>query len=78
MWLKKTIKKKKIDKTWSDLKILIVKAIVAKIFLITVPNDNDPDNDESAINSNYVSIVPCKFDLSSNKGQDYLKKNWKI
>ena len=40
--------------------------------------DNDPHNDESAINSNYVSIVPCKFDLSSNKGQDYLKKNWKI
>ena len=43
-----------------------------------VNHDNDPDNDESAINSNYVSIVPCKFDLSSNKGQDYLKKNWKI
>ena len=43
-----------------------------------VNHDNDPDNDESAINRIYVCIVHCKFDLSSKKGQVYLNKNWKI
>ena len=33
---------------------------------------------EWAIKNNYVSIVPCKFDLTSNKGINYLKSNWKI
>ena len=43
-----------------------------------VNHDKGNDNDEWAIKNNYVSIVPCKFDLSSKKGVDYLNDNWKI
>ena len=40
--------------------------------------DKGKDNDEFAIKNNYVSIVPCKFNLSSNKAKNYLKKKWKF
>ena len=43
-----------------------------------VNHDKRNNNDEWAIKNNYVSIVPCKFDLTSNKGIDYLKSNWEI
>ena len=43
-----------------------------------VNNDKGQDNDEWAIKNNYISIVPCKFNLSSNKGTDYLKEKWKF
>ena len=41
-------------------------------------NDKGKDNDEWAIKNNYVSIVPCKFDLSSKRGLNYLNENWSI
>ena len=43
-----------------------------------VNHDKGKDNDEWAIKNNYVSIVPCKFDLSSKRGFSYLEKNWKF
>ena len=43
-----------------------------------VNNDKGKDNDEWAIKNNYVSIVPCKFNLSSIKGTKYLKEKWKF
>ena len=41
-----------------------------------VNHDKTIDNDELAITNNYVSIVPCKFDLTSRKGMEFLKKKW--
>ena len=41
-----------------------------------VNNDNVNDNDEWAINNNYISIVPCKFDLTSYDSMDFLKSKW--
>ena len=43
-----------------------------------VNHDDGEDNDEWAIKNNYISIVPCKFDLTSYKAKDYLKKKWNI
>ena len=43
-----------------------------------VNHDKGKDNDEWAIKNNYVSIVPCKFDLSSKRGFSYLEKKWKL
>jgi 5'-nucleotidase len=43
-----------------------------------VNHDKGKDNDEWAIKNNYVSIVPCKFDLSSKRGLNYLNENWSI
>jgi len=43
-----------------------------------VNHDKTPDNDELAISENFVSIVPCKFDLTSKTGIEYLKSNWDI
>ena len=40
--------------------------------------DKGKNNDEWAIKNNYVSIVPCKFDLSSKKGIDFLQNKWQI
>ncbi len=41
-----------------------------------VNHDKTIDNDELAITNNYVSIVPCKFDLTSRKGMEFLKNKW--
>ena len=43
-----------------------------------VNHDKGKNNDEWAIKNNYVSIVPCKFDLSSKKGIDFLQNKWEI
>ena len=43
-----------------------------------VNHDKTRDNDELAISENFVSIVPCKFDLTSKTGIEYLKSNWDI
>ena len=43
-----------------------------------VNHDKTVDNDELAITDNYVSIVPCKFDLTSRKGMKFLKNEWKF
>ena len=43
-----------------------------------VNHDKTLDNDELAITDNYVSIVPCKFDLTSRKGMEFLKNEWKF
>ena len=43
-----------------------------------VNHDKTRDNDELAISENFVSIVPCKFDLTSKIGIEYLKSNWDI
>tara|TARA_B100000579_G_scaffold436587_1_gene462995 strand:+ start:11239 stop:12009 length:771 start_codon:yes stop_codon:yes gene_type:complete len=43
-----------------------------------VNHDKGKNNDEWAIKNNYVSIVPCKFDLSSKKGIDFIQNKWKI
>ena len=43
-----------------------------------VNHDKTIDNDELAISDNYVSIVPCKFDLTSRKGMNFLKNKWKF
>jgi len=40
--------------------------------------DNSDDNDEWAIKNNYISIVPCKFDLTSYKSIEFLKTNWRF
>ncbi len=42
-----------------------------------VNHDNGKDNDEWAIENNYVSIVPCKFDLTSKRGLNFLEDKWK-
>ena len=38
--------------------------------------DNSNDNDEWAIKNNCISIVPCKFDLTSYKSINFWKTNW--
>ena len=43
-----------------------------------VNHDKGKDNDEWAIKNNYVSIVPCKFDLSSKRGLSFLDEKWKL
>ena len=43
-----------------------------------VNHDKGKDNDEWAIKNNYVSIVPCKFDLTSKRGLLFLDEKWKF
>jgi 5'-nucleotidase len=38
--------------------------------------DKGEDNDEWAIANNYVSVVPCQFDLTAHTAIDTLKKDW--
>lgn len=40
--------------------------------------DTGEDNDEWAIANNYVSVVPCQFDLTSHASIPVLKKDWDI
>ena len=40
--------------------------------------DNSDHNDEWAIKNNYISIVQCKFDLTSYKSIEFLKTNWRF
>jgi 5'-nucleotidase len=38
--------------------------------------DKGEDNDEWAIANNYVSVVPCQFDLTAHAAIETLKKDW--
>ena len=40
--------------------------------------DKGEDNDEWAIANNYVSIVPCMFDLTAHQAIPSLNEDWKI
>jgi 5'-nucleotidase len=40
--------------------------------------DKGEDNDEWAIANNYVSVVPCQFDLTAHPAIQTLKKDWTI
>lgn len=41
-----------------------------------VNHDKGEDNDEWAINNNYVSIVPCQFDLTGHHAITHLNESW--
>lgn len=41
-----------------------------------VNHDHEENNDEWAINNNYVSVVPCQFDLTGYRAIDYLNDKW--
>ncbi len=43
-----------------------------------VNHDKGEDNDESALANNYVSIVPCQFDLTSYTAIRQLNEDWDI
>ncbi len=40
--------------------------------------DKGEDNDEWAIANNYVSVVPCQFDLTSHSAIPVLNEDWEI
>jgi 5'-nucleotidase len=40
--------------------------------------DKGEDNDEWAIANNYVSVVPCQFDLTAHHAIPLLNKDWEI
>jgi len=40
--------------------------------------DKGEDNDEWAIANNYVSIVPCQYDLTSHLAINEIKENWEL
>ncbi len=41
-------------------------------------NDWGQDTDEFALKNNYISIVPCKFDLTSTSEMQFLNQNWNL
>ncbi|MFY0627311.1 MAG: 5'/3'-nucleotidase SurE [Reichenbachiella sp.] len=43
-----------------------------------VNHDKGEDNDEWAINNNYVSIVPCQFDLTGHHAMTHLNEEWDL
>ena len=40
--------------------------------------DAGTDTDEWALANNYISVVPCKFDLTATHGLDQLSANWQL
>ena len=40
--------------------------------------DKGEDNDEFAITNNYVSIVPCQFDLTAHFAMSFLNEEWEL
>lgn len=40
--------------------------------------DKGEDNDEWAIANNYVSVVPCQFDLTAHQAIPFLNEEWEI
>ena len=40
--------------------------------------DAGTDTDEWALANNYISVVPCKFDLTATYGLDQLSANWQL
>lgn len=45
---------------------------------VLLNNDLETDTDEWALKNNYISIVPCQFDLTSKYEKSFLENNWKI
>ena len=43
-----------------------------------INHDQGEDNDEWALKNNYVSIVPCQFDMTNHPAISYLNQNWDI
>ena len=43
-----------------------------------INHDKGEDNDEWAIANNYVSVVPCQFDLTGHHAITYLNDEWEI
>ena len=43
-----------------------------------VNHDKGEDNDEWAIANNYVSVVPCQFDLTAHHTISVLNDDWDI
>ncbi|MBC6409972.1 MAG: 5'/3'-nucleotidase SurE [Ekhidna sp.] len=43
-----------------------------------VNHDSGEDNDEWALANNYVSIVPCQFDMTAHHAISRLNKDWEI
>ena len=41
-----------------------------------VNNDKGEDNDEWAIANNYISVVPCQFDLTAHHSMPFLNSKW--
>jgi 5'-nucleotidase len=40
--------------------------------------DKGEDNDEWAIANNYISVVPCQFDMTAYHGLSFLNESWKL
>lgn len=40
--------------------------------------DSGTDNDEWAIKNNYVSVVPCQYDLTSQEAMETISKQWEL
>ena len=40
--------------------------------------DHGTDTDEWALAHNYVSVVPCQFDLTAYQGLDFLSQQWQL
>ncbi|HYG39401.1 MAG TPA: 5'/3'-nucleotidase SurE [Cytophagales bacterium] len=40
--------------------------------------DKGEDNDEWAIMNNYISVVPCQFDMTAYHGLTYLNEEWEF
>lgn len=45
---------------------------------IFINEDRSEDNDEWAIDNNYVSVVPCAYDLTAHYALGILSKDWKL
>ncbi len=40
--------------------------------------DKGIDNDQWAVNNNYISVVPCQYDLTSKSAMETISKEWKL
>ncbi|MCX2742245.1 5'/3'-nucleotidase SurE [Mangrovivirga sp. M17] len=40
--------------------------------------DKGEDNDEWAIANNYISVVPCQFDLTAHHAINYMNEEWEL
>ena len=40
--------------------------------------DKGQDNDEWAVNNNYISVVPCQYDLTSKSAMEIISNDWNL
>ncbi len=40
--------------------------------------DTGTDNDQWAVNNNYISVVPCQYDLTSKSAIETIEKDWNL